>query len=96
MRRMKWGTFVLAVTLAGCSRATPEQQIVNDAAEAGVLARDADAGVHHDRGQEARLALREAPLGDGLSALIEGQRKSSACPRARPPPRPLPPPRPEK
>jgi hypothetical protein len=31
---MRWGTFVLAVTLAGCSRATPEQQVVNDAAEA--------------------------------------------------------------
>ncbi len=34
MMRTRWATLLLVVALAGCSRATPEQQIVNDAAEA--------------------------------------------------------------
>ena len=34
MKRNRWSTLVLVAALAGCSRATPEQQIVNDAAGA--------------------------------------------------------------
>src|SRR5262245_37542358 len=34
MNRRGLLTLLVAVTLAGCSRATPEQQVVNDAAEA--------------------------------------------------------------
>jgi glyoxylase-like metal-dependent hydrolase (beta-lactamase superfamily II) len=34
MMRTRWVAFALVVALAGCSRATPEQQVVNDAAEA--------------------------------------------------------------
>ena len=70
---------------------------VDDAAEARVLTRDADAGVEHDGRQEPRLALGEALLGDGLNAFIEGHRSSSSMMLGvRPPLRPPPPLRAEK
>src|SRR5438552_8418650 len=68
---------------------------VRDAGEAGVLARDAHAGMQHDRDQETRLALAEAEFGDGFDAVLEVQpNSSSANPPRRPPPPRLPPPDP--
>src|ERR1700674_2752310 len=67
---------------------------VDDPAEGGVLARDADAGVQHDGHEEPRLAFREAAhLGNRLRAFVERHRNiSSASPAPLlPPPRPPPP-----
>ncbi len=67
---------------------------MDDPAEGGVLARDADAGVQHDGHEEPRLALREAAhVGNRLSTFREGHRNiSSASPAPLlPPPRPPPP-----
>src|ERR1700681_1343703 len=63
---------------------------VDDPAEGGVLARNADAGMQHDGHEEPCLALREAAhLGNRLNAFVRGHRNiSSASPAPLlPPPR---------
>ena len=70
----------------------PRLRTVDDAAEARVLAWDADAGVQHHGRQESRLALGEALLGDDMDAFVEGHRSSSSMMLGvRPPLRPPPP-----
>jgi hypothetical protein len=72
------------------SEELPRLGAVDDAAEARVLARDADASVEHHRRQKPRLTLGEALLGDGLDAFIECHLSSSSTTLGvLPPPRPL-------
>ena len=68
---------------------------VDDARERGVLALQTDAGVPHDGHQEARLALREAEVGDSLDAGVERHQMNSSARSGsadRPPVRALDPP----
>lgn len=59
----------------------PGLMSVDDAAEPGVLAWDADASVQHDRGQEACLTLGEALLGNGRDALVKPDFAAACAPR---------------
>src|SRR5579864_6823944 len=66
---------------------------VDDPGEGGLLARDADASVQHDRHEEPRLAFREAAhLDNRLSAFVESHRNISSASPAPPLPPPRPPP----